>query len=137
MDSEIIQCLLIHGSIVILFGLLCGFPFWIAIIRCHDAGTVRAWRVAHTTIIGSGLLMLVVYLISPKLALSEALRSLLTWVLVVSGYGFVFALVIGAATRQRALTPRPFGLNTLLFAGHLVGAAGAIVAICIVLYGLL
>jgi len=137
MDSLIIQCLLIHGSIVILFGLLSGFPFWIAIIRHHDQSTVRAWRVAHTTLIGCGLLMLVAYLISPNLALSAELHSLLTWVLVVSGYGFVFALVVGAATRQRALTPRPFGLNTLLFAGHMVGAAGAIVAMCIVLYGLL
>jgi uncharacterized membrane protein len=137
MDSQLVQCLLIHGSIVILFGLLSGFPFWIAIIRCHDQSAVRAWRVAHTTLIGCGLLMLVVYLISPKLALSAELRSLLTWVLVASGYGFVFALVVGAATKYRALTPRPFGVNTLLFMGHLIGAAGAIVAMCIVLYGLL
>ena len=82
--------------------------------------------------------MLVVGLIVPHLALSVGLRSLLIWALIVSGYGFVFALIGGAVTGCRALTPKPVRIfNTLLFMGHLIGAVGAIVGICITLYGIL
>jgi len=137
MGSQPAQCLLIHGSVVILFGLLSGIPFWVAILRRKDEGTIRAWRVAHATLIACGLLMIVAGMMSPHLSLSSELRSLLVWLLVTSGYGFVFALVVGAGTGYRALTPRPLGINTLLFTGHLVGAIGAVLALCIVLYGLL
>jgi hypothetical protein len=137
MDMQPVRYLLVHGSIVILFGLLSGIPFWVAVIRGQDEGAIRAWRVAHTTLNACGLLMLVVNLISPLLDLSRELRSLLAWALVASGYGFVFALVVGACTGYRALVPKPVGFNTLLFMGHLIGAVGAVLAMFIVLYGLL
>lgn len=128
--------LLIHGMIVLFLGVLSGMPFWFAIILSRDEGVVRAWRVAHTTLIVCGLVMLVVSLISPQLALSRELRSLLAWLFVASGYGFVFALVVGAWMRRRGLLPWPVGVNTLLFAGHLIGAVGAILGIAILIYGL-
>jgi len=137
MNTQPVHCLLIHGSIVLIFGLLSGIPFWVAIIRGQDEEAIRPWRVAHTTLIACGLVMLVVNLINPQLALSRELRSLLAWVLVASGYGFVFALVVGASMGYRALVPRPVGLNILLFMGHLIGAAGAVLGMCVVLYGLL
>jgi hypothetical protein len=137
MDLQPAGALLVHGSIVVLFGLLSGIPFWLAILRHREQGTIRAWRVAHTTLIAFGLLMVVVGVIDPHLALRTELRSLLVLALIVSGYGFVFALVIGAATGLRALTPKPWGFNTLLFLGHLLGATGSIIAMVIILYGLL
>ena len=78
--------LLLHGSIVLLCGLLSGLPFWIAIVRGTSDGAVRAWRVAHTTLITCGLLMLVVDVIKPQLNLSAGQLSFLDWVLVFSGY---------------------------------------------------
>ena len=137
MDAQPVQCLMIHGSIVLLFGLLSGVPFWVAIIRNKGDGTIRAWRVAHGTLIACGLIMLVVGLIDPYLALCAGLHTLLVWAFIVSGYGFVFALVVGAGTGRRALTPRPPGINTLLFLGHMIGAVGAVFGMCIVLFGLL
>ncbi|UCC81260.1 MAG: hypothetical protein JSW64_07860 [Candidatus Zixiibacteriota bacterium] len=138
MDAQPVRLLLIHGSIVLLSGLLSGIPFWIAIISRRDEDTVRPWRVAHTTLITCGLVMLTVGVINPHLSLSEGLRSLLVWAFVVSGYGFVFALVVGAGTGYRALIPKPFSIiNTLLFMGHLIGAVGAVLGMCIVLFGLL
>ena len=137
MDTQPVRSLLIHGSIVLLLGLLSGIPFWIAIIKGRDDTAIRPWRVAHATLISCGLVMIAVSLISPRPVLSESLRSLLQWLFIISGYGFVFALVIGAATGYRALTPTPAGFNTLLFIGHLIGVVGALLGICLVLYGLL
>jgi|GEM_PF-2843897 len=138
MDTQPVRLLLIHGSIVLLFGLLSGMPFWIAIIRGRDEGAIRPWRVAHTTLIACGLVMLAAGFMSPQLGLSEGLRFFMIWVFIVSGYGFVFALIVGAGTGYRALTPRSLGvINTLLFMGHLIGAVGSIIGMCIVLYGLL
>jgi len=123
--------------IVLFLGVLSGMPFWFAIVHGRDEAAVRAWRVAHSTLIVCGLVMLVVSLISPQLALSRELRSLLAWFFVASGYGFVFALVVGAWMGRRGLTPWPVGVNTLLFSGHLIGAVGAFLGMCVVLYGLL
>jgi hypothetical protein len=137
MDTQPVHCLLIHGSIVLLLGLLSGIPFWVAIIRGKNEEAVRPWRVAHTTLIACGLVMLVVNLISSQLTHSRELLLLLVWALVASGYGFVFALVVGAGTGYRALVPKPAGINTLLFMGHLIGAVGAVLGMGVVLYGLL
>ncbi len=137
MNSQSIQSLMVHGSIVLLIGLLSGLPFWLAIIGKKSGEVIRAWRVAHTTLIACGLTMLVIGLINPHLTLSIELRSILVWALILSGYSFVFALVLGAATGYRALTPKPVGFNTLLFIGHLIGACGSILALFIAIYGLL
>lgn len=137
MDAQPVRFLLVHGSIVLLAGLLAGIPFWLAIIGEAQSGVVRAWRVAHTTLIACGLTILVAGIVSPHLALSGGLHTFLCWAFVISGYSFVFALVVGAATGQRALTPLPLGVNTLLFAGHFIGATGAILGVCVFLYGLL
>jgi fatty acid desaturase len=81
--------------------------------------------------------MLVAGAISSYLALSDALQPIMVWALIMSGYGFIFALVLGAATGLRALIPKPIGFNTLLFVGHLVGAVGAILGVGVLLYGLM
>lgn len=137
MDVHPVRFLLVHGSIVLLIGLLAGIPFWVTIIRGKESGGVRAWRVAHTTLIVCGLVILVVGLAGPHLGLSAGLHTLLKWVFAVSGYSFAFALVVGAGIGRRALTPTPPGIDTLLFLGHFVGAVGAIVGSCLFLYGLL
>jgi uncharacterized membrane protein len=136
MNPQAVQFVMVHGSIVLLLGVLTGFPFWVAIIRESDRSTVRAWRVAHTTLISSGLAILVVGLMAPYISLTSALGSVLAWGMVVSGYSFAFAMVLGAITGSRALTVKPIGLNTILFVGHLVGGAGAIIGVCVLVYGL-
>jgi hypothetical protein len=137
MDAEPARLLLVNGLIVLCSGVLSGVPFWLAIIRRRDAATVRAWGVAHSTLIADGLLLLVVSLISPQLALGGYLLSFLAWTLIVSGYSFVFALVVGAWWGYRGLTLRPVGINTVFFVGHVIGAVGSLLGICMVLYGVL
>ena len=90
MDSASARFLLIHGSIVLLVGLLTGIPFWVAIIRGRESGVVGGWRVAHATLIACGLLILVVGVASPHLVLSPGFRAFLERAFVASGYSFAF-----------------------------------------------
>lgn len=129
--------LLFHGSVVMLAGLLSGFPYWLAIIKNKDMAVVRAWRVAHSFLIVDGIFMLVVGLAIPHLALSGQIVQILVWSVILAGYGFVYAFIIGALKGIRGLTVRPYGLNTVLFAGHLIGASGSLIGIVILIYGFL
>ena len=128
--------LLFNGSLVILAGLLLGFPLRYAIVK-RKGETVNAWRVAHSVLIIDGLMMLIIGLIIPHLILDELAVWVLTWALVISGYGFVVAFTIGARKGIRGLTPKPYGLNTILFVTHIIVALGSLVGISITIYGTL
>jgi hypothetical protein len=47
----------------------------------------------------------------------------------------VVAFTIGAWKGLRGLTAKPFGLNTLLFGAHIIGAFGSLIGITITIYG--
>jgi len=126
--------LLFNGSLVILAGLLLGFPLRYAIVK-RKKEIINAWRVAHSILVMDGLFMLVVGLAIPYLILDGLSVWVLVWSLVASGYGFVVAFTIGAWKGLQGLTAKPFGLNTLLFAAHIVGALGSLVGIVILIYG--
>ncbi len=126
--------LLFNGSLVILAGLLLGFPLRYAIVKKKEE-IVNAWRVAHSVLVMDGMMMIIVGLTIPYLILDGLSVWVLVWSLVASGYGFVVAFTIGAWKGLRGLTAKPFGLNTLLFAAHIVGALGSLIGIVIVIYG--
>lgn len=126
--------LLFNGSLVILAGLLLGFPLRYAIVK-KKKEIVNAWRAAHSILVMDGLFMLVVGLAIPYLILDGLSIWVLVWSLVASGYGFVVAFTIGAWKGIRGLTAEPFGLNTLLFGAHVIGALGSLVGIVILIYG--
>ena len=126
--------LLFNGSVVIMVGLLLGFPLRSAIVSKNKAA-VNAWRVAHSVLVMEGLLMLIIGLIIPYLILDRLAIWVLVSSLVASGYGFVVAFTLGAWKGIRGLTAKPFGLNTLLFGAHLIGAFGSLAGIAIVIYG--
>jgi hypothetical protein len=127
--------LLLNGSIVLLMGLLSGAPMGLAIIRKKGEGTVRVWRVAHSTLIMDGLIMIVAGLVVPGLPVDELALWVLVWSLIPSAYGFVLALIIGAWIGCRGLTPKPYGINTVLFGGHTIGALGSLIGVAILTWG--
>jgi len=128
--------LLFNGFVVILAGLLLGFPLRYAIIKKKEK-LVNAWRVAHSVSIMDGLMMIIVGLTIPHLFLDRLAIWVLVWSLVLSGYGFVMAFTIGAWKGLRGLTPKPYGLNTILFVAHIIGALGSLVGVLITIYGAL
>jgi len=42
--------LIFHGGVILLAGLLCGAPLGSAVVRRKSEETVRAWRVAHSSL---------------------------------------------------------------------------------------
>ncbi len=129
------KVLFLFGLMVLLIGLISGVPMWLAIIENKAEETIRAWRVTHTTLAMDGTMIVVLGTLTPQLPLTESTAWIAVWSLVWSGLGFIFAMVIGALKGIRGLTLKPYGLNTLLFFGHLIGAVGSIIGISIVIYG--
>jgi hypothetical protein len=127
--------LVLNGAVVLLIGLLAGWPMRQAIVGNKPGSVYRGWRVAHATFIAQALVMFAIGLALPQLKLEPGNVWVMVWGLVAGGYGFVFAMTIGAWTGLRALSPKPWGLNTLLFAGHVLGAAGSLMAGCLVVRG--
>ena len=137
MGTEPVRSLVVHGTIVLLLGIVAGIPFWLAIILRGSEATIRAWRVAHATLLGVGLMLILVGAVVPHTTLGASLRAWLEWSLVAGGYGFVFALIGGAMVGERGLNPLPPGVNTVFFLGHAIGAMGSLAGIALLLVGLL
>jgi hypothetical protein len=136
MISSPVVYLILHGSIIILIGLLVGLPLRSSILRKAEA-KASAWRVAHSVLIMDGLLMVLVGMLLPRLSLDQVMIGASVWSSVASGYGFAVAFTVGAWKGFRGLSARPFGLNTVLFVAHVVGALGSFIGMAIVFYGLL
>ncbi len=140
MPSSVIRLqrqLLLHGSIVILVGLLSGAGYAEAITGAQGEHAERAWRVAHTGLSLGGALFIAVAMALPTLVVSERVVSLLTWSLVASGYGFAVALPFGAAIGMRGLEPIGPASNLVVFIGNTIGSLGSLVGILLFAWGAL
>jgi len=135
MTEQLTQYLIFHGAIIILIGLFSGLIYWQTIIRDKRPEVIRGWRIAHVFLVIEGMFVVIVGFIIPHLALSGLAVRVLVWIITSSGYGFVWAFIGGAWKGYRGLTPKPYGLNTILFLGHFVGAGGSLIGIAIVIYG--
>jgi hypothetical protein len=127
--------LIFHGVIIIFIGLFSGLIYWQSIIRNKRPEVIRSWRIAHVFLVIEGMFIVIAGLVIPHLVLSGPAVRVLMWTNTSSGYGFAWAFVGGAWKGYRGLTPKPYGLNTLLFLGHFIGAAGSLIGITIIIYG--
>jgi hypothetical protein len=137
MSSDPARFLLQNGALVLGAGVLCGVPFFLAIVLGWGPERTRAWRVAHATLLADGLLLLVAGILLSTLPVATGLREALSWSLVLSAWAFVFALGGGAAAGRRGLVPWPPGWNTVFFLGHAVGAAGSAIGVALLAVALL
>jgi hypothetical protein len=100
--------LIFHGAVVLLIGLLCGAPLGSAVVRAKSEEIVRGWRVAHSSLVMGGILLLAVAGIAERLRRGAFAQHLLVWPLVISSYGFAVVL--------------PFALWSWLFFGWRQGS---------------
>ncbi len=80
--------------------------------------------------------MLVFALVIPELVLNLGEVRALVLAMIIAGYGFVFAFTVGSWKGIRSLTPKPYGLNTILFVGHIIGISGSLLGTAILIFGL-
>jgi len=127
--------LIFHGAIITLIGLFSGLIYWQTIIRNKKPEVIRGWQIAHVFLVIEGMFIVIVGLSIPHLALSGLAVRVLVWIITISGYGFAWAFIGGAWKGYRGLTPKPYGLNTILCLGHFIGAGGSLIGIAMVIYG--
>jgi hypothetical protein len=136
MDASV-RLVCLHGTVVLMAGLLSGLPYWLTIILGKSGEPRRAWRLAHIALTPTGIMMMVIGLLLPVVSLPDHLTAILVWSIVISGYSFVWALVGGAFLKRRALLPSSWGWDTALFVGHALGATGSTIGVALIIYGLL
>ena len=134
MTEQFTKYLIFHGAIIILIGLFSGLIYWQTIIRNKRPEVIRGWRITHVFLVIEGMFIVIVGLGIPHLVLSGLAVRVLVWTIASSGYGFAWAFVGGAWKGYRGLTPRPYGLNTILFLGHFIGAGGSLIGIAMIIY---
>ena len=129
------KLLILHGGIILLIGLLCGAPLGSAVVRRKSEETVRAWRVAHSSLVMGGVLLLAVAGVISHLKLGAFGLALLVWAFVVSSYGFALVLPLAAHYGHRGLISEPPLLNRVLYFGNVLGAAGLLLGTIVLLWG--
>ena len=123
--------LILHGAIVLLVGLLCGLP---TVVEAIDE-SARVWHTAHEALIMTGIWILAASSLLPALLLPRREATALVWLLIVMGYGFVVALVLGGAIGVSPFEPGHTPAAFVAFVAALVGIFGAVLSAALTIRG--
>lgn len=135
MTRRMVLRVVFHGALLVVLGMLVGFAFHHAITAGSEPDTQRAWRVAHTSLVGGGVLYLAFAAVAQYLLLSPRVAAFAVWSLVVAAYAFAFGFVVGPAVGARGLEAIGPPLHVLVFGVLAVGLSLLLIAGCIVLWG--
>lgn len=127
--------LIFHGAVVLLVGLLCGVPMGRSIVRGRAESVVRAWRVAHSSLVLGGVLLLALGGVVTYLSLSPPALAMLVWAFIASSYAFSIVLPLGAHYGYRGLISEPPLFNRVVHFGNLLGVVGFLVGTLLLLWG--
>jgi hypothetical protein len=117
-----------HGLVVILLGLLIGFPYAL-VVTGSMPGSERAWRMAHLEGVLNGLMLLAIGAAGSSLSLSARESRWLEWSLIVTAYGNVIAAALGAASGERGLAPAGPVANFVVYAMFMAAVVAVLFAI--------
>jgi hypothetical protein len=113
MDAVLRARLVFHGAVVVMLGLLIGFPHAF-VLTGQIAGEERAWRMAHLEGLLNGMIVLLAAAVSGWIVLSARQQSWLAWSLIAAAYGNVIASVLGATFGVRGLALAPPVANMVM-----------------------
>ena len=119
-----------HGAIVLLVGLLCGYP-----AATEGDGGERLWHTAHEGLIMIGIMLFAISSVMPLLRLERRERAGLVWSLVATGYGLTVGLLIEGMTGSRAFGPSSSPILMVGFVGNAIGILGSTIAACLTIMG--
>jgi hypothetical protein len=126
--------LLLHAVIVYLVGLLAGLPYGAAINRGDSEERIRAWRLAHGSLVVGATMMVAIAAVLSQLSVGPLARWLIAGSSIASGYGFAVALPVGAWVGQRGLTASGPLSNRFVFAGNSLGVLASLLSAVVLLY---
>ncbi len=129
------QRLLFHGAVVLLIGLVAGLPLAAAITDGWGDESIHAWRVAHTGLVGGGVVLIAIAGALRNVRLGASAGAWLVRSLIGSVYAGVFALGLGPILGVRGLEPVPPLGNILVFAANAVLALGSLIATVLLVGG--
>jgi hypothetical protein len=129
------QQLVVHGAVILLIGFACGAPMGRSIVRRKSEETVRAWRVAHSSLVMGGILLLALAGVVEYLRLGSWALFLLALSFIASSYAFAISLPLGAHYGVRGLTSAPPPVNQVVYAGNMLGITGFFAGALLLLWG--
>ena len=116
--------LVLHGAIILLVGLLCGYA---AVVE-ETSRSGRVWTAAHSALLMLGVWLIASAAILPLLELAPRERDALLISLTGGAYSFVTAVVIQAITGIRAISPDVSGISLVAFAANVLAVLGTFLA---------
>ncbi len=134
MDSRLRARLVFHGAVVVMLGLLAGFPHAF-VITGQIAGDERAWRMAHLEGLLNGMLAMLAGAVSGSLVLSARQHAWLVRSLVAAAYGNVVASVLGATFGVRGLALAGPPANVVMNLLFWVAIAGVLAGVGLLIVG--
>jgi hypothetical protein len=123
-----------HGTIVLLFGLLCGGPYGRAVNRNAPSHIVHSWRVAHAALPIGAMLMFAVAALLSSFAVGVQIKWAIAVALIVSSYAFCFSLPLAATVGYRGLSSQGPLSAKLVFFGNMLGAWASMLAALALIY---
>ena len=123
--------LVLHGAIILLVGLLCGYPS--VVEEASRSG--RMWTAAHSALLTLGVWLIATAAVLPLLELPRREREALLLSLTGGAYGFMTAVVIQAATGVRAISPDVSGISLVAFAANVLAVLGTFLAAALTVMG--
>jgi hypothetical protein len=135
MTRRQILLLVFHGLLLVVLGMIAGVPFREAITGGWGADAERAWRVAHTSLVGGGALYLGLAAVAHYLVLGPRAAMLATAALLFAAYGFAVGFLVGPAVGARGLEPVGTTLHVAVFGLFAAALLAAFAAMVVVLWG--
>src|SRR5262245_19489021 len=117
---------LFHGAVILLGGMLTGFPLAVAIASDRGAQEVHGWAVAHTSLTGTGILLIAIAAAARHLVLGDWEARWFSRTLLGSAYALCVGLVVTATSGNRGLGPEGPVLNLALYVVNVAGVFGAL-----------
>lgn len=120
-----------HGAIVLLVGLLCGLPT----VGEALGGEARVWHTAHEALIMMGVWMLAASSAFPALEFEAREARAFVLSLLVMGYSFALALIVGGIIGETPFAPGHTPASLVAFLASVVGIFGAIISAALTVMG--
>ena len=125
--------LALHCVLVLLLSVSCGVVLWRVMLR---TGKERPWHLIHAGGSVRAVLLIALAAVIPVLPLSPSLLSDFVWLMIVSIWASMFAMLIAATTGDRGIENAGSAANRLVYVLYGIHAVTLFPALFILIYGL-